>query len=49
MKIYGTVTFPVVSYECETWFLTLRKEHTLRVFGKRVLMGERRRIHNEKL
>jgi hypothetical protein len=27
----------VVLYECETWFLTIREEHRLRVFEKRVL------------
>jgi hypothetical protein len=28
---------PVVLYGCETWSLTLRKEHRLRVFENRVL------------
>jgi hypothetical protein len=27
----------MVLYGCETWSLTLRKEHRLRVSGKRVL------------
>jgi hypothetical protein len=27
----------VVLYGCETWFLTLREEHRLRVFENRVL------------
>ena len=36
-KIYRTIIFPVVLYGCETWSLTLRKEHRLRVFEKRVL------------
>jgi hypothetical protein len=27
----------VVLYECETWSLTLREEHSLRVFENRVL------------
>jgi hypothetical protein len=27
----------VVLYECETWSLTLREEHRLRVFENRVL------------
>jgi hypothetical protein len=27
----------VVLYECETWSLTLRQEHRLRVFENRVL------------
>jgi hypothetical protein len=30
---------PVVLYGCETWSLTLREEHTLRVFENRVLKG----------
>jgi hypothetical protein len=25
------------AYGCETWFLTLREEHTLKVFENRVL------------
>jgi hypothetical protein len=50
----------VVLYECETWSLTLRKEHRLRVFENRVLReifegkadevtGELRKLHNEEL
>jgi hypothetical protein len=31
---------PVVLYECETWSLTLREEHRLRVFENRVLRTE---------
>jgi hypothetical protein len=48
---------PVVLYGCETWSLTLREEHRLRVFENRVLRrfgpkrdevtGECRRLHNE--
>jgi hypothetical protein len=45
---------------CETWSLTLRKEHRLRVFENRVLRrifgperdemtGEWRKLHNEEL
>jgi hypothetical protein len=37
IKIYRTVTLPVVLYGCETWLLTLREEHRLRVFENRVL------------
>ena len=37
IKIYRTIILPVVSYGCETWSLTLRKEHRLRVFENRVL------------
>jgi hypothetical protein len=32
-----TIILPVVLYGCETWSLTLRKEHKLRVFENRVL------------
>jgi hypothetical protein len=37
IKINGTIRFPVVLYGCETWSLTLRHEHRLRVFENRVL------------
>ena len=37
IKIYRTIIFPVVLYECETWSLTLREERRLRVFQNRVL------------
>jgi hypothetical protein len=37
IKIYETVILPVVLYGCETWSLTLREEHKLRVFENRVL------------
>jgi hypothetical protein len=51
---------PVVLYGCETWPLTLREEHRLRVFENRVLRrifgpkrdevtGEWRKLHNEEL
>jgi hypothetical protein len=51
---------PVVLYGCETWSLTLREEHRLRVFECRVLRrlfgpkrdevtGEWRKLHNEEL
>jgi hypothetical protein len=36
-KIYETVIFPVLLYGCETWSLTLREEHILRVFENIVL------------
>jgi hypothetical protein len=39
IKIYRTITLPVVLYGCETWSLTLREEHRLRVFENRVLRG----------
>jgi hypothetical protein len=31
------IILPVVLYVCETWSLTLREEHRLRVFENRVL------------
>jgi hypothetical protein len=39
IKLYNTIISPGALYRCETWSLTLRKEHTykLRVFEKRVL------------
>jgi hypothetical protein len=37
IKIHKTVILPVVLYGCETWPLTLREEHRLRVFENRVL------------
>jgi len=44
IKIYRTIILPVVLYGCETWWLTLREEHSLRVFENRVL----RRIFGHK-
>jgi hypothetical protein len=32
-----TIIFPMVLYECETWSLTVRKEHRVEVFENRVL------------
>ncbi|KAJ4433470.1 hypothetical protein ANN_15773 [Periplaneta americana] len=32
VRIYKTVILPVVLYGCETWTLTLREEHRLRVY-----------------
>jgi hypothetical protein len=37
IRIYKTIILPAVLYRCETWSLTLREEHRLRVFGNRVL------------
>jgi hypothetical protein len=37
IKIYKTIILPVVLYGCETWSLTLREEHRLRMFENRVL------------
>jgi hypothetical protein len=59
IKIYKTVILPVVLFGCETWYLTLREEHRLRVFEKKVLRkifgpkreedGSRRKLHNDEL
>jgi hypothetical protein len=37
VNIDKTIILPVVLYGCETWSLTLREEHRLRVFENRVL------------
>jgi hypothetical protein len=37
IKIYKTVISALVLYGCETWSLTLREEHRLRVFENRLL------------
>jgi hypothetical protein len=37
IKIYKTIILPVVLYGCETWCLTSREQHRLRVFENRVL------------
>jgi hypothetical protein len=37
--MYKTIILPVVLYGCETWSVTLREEHRLRVFENRVLRG----------
>jgi hypothetical protein len=60
VKTHKTIILQVVLYRCETWSLTLREEHRLRVFENRVLRrifgpkrdevtGERRKLHNWKL
>jgi hypothetical protein len=60
VKIYKTIILPVVLHGCETWSLTLREEHRLRVFDNMVLKrifgpkrdevtGEWRKLHNEEL
>jgi hypothetical protein len=60
IRIYRTIILPVVLCGYETWSLTLRKEHRLRVFEKRVLRRTTelkrdevtegwRKLHNEKL
>jgi hypothetical protein len=37
IRIYGTINLFVVLYGCETWSLTLREEHRLKVFENAVL------------
>jgi hypothetical protein len=37
MKVHRTIILPVFLYGCETWSLTLREEHRLRVFENGVL------------
>jgi hypothetical protein len=37
IRIYKTIILPVVLYGSETWPLTLREEHRLRVFENRML------------
>jgi hypothetical protein len=37
ITMYSIIILPVVLYGCETWSLTLREEHRLRVFGNRML------------
>ena len=60
IEIYRTIILPVVLYGCETWSLTLKEEHRLRVFENRVLRrifgpkrngvtGQWRKLHNEEL
>jgi hypothetical protein len=60
IRIYKTIILPVVLYGCETWSLTLRGEHRLKVFENRVLRrifgptmdevtGGRRTLHIEEL
>jgi hypothetical protein len=55
-----TIILPVVLYGCETWCLTVRGEHKLRVFENRVLRrifgpkrdrvtGGWRKLYNEEL
>jgi hypothetical protein len=60
VRISQTIILPVVLYWCETWSLTPKEEHRLRVFENRILRGifgpQReevtggwRRLHNEGL
>jgi hypothetical protein len=60
IQIYRSIILPGVFYACETWSLTLREEHRLRVFENRVLIrifgpkrdevtGKWRKLHNKEL
>jgi hypothetical protein len=37
VETYKTIILPLVLYRCETWSLTLRKKHRLRMFENGVL------------
>jgi len=45
LQIYKTIIVPVVSYGCETWFLTQRAEQTVSLFENRLL----RRVFGPKM
>jgi hypothetical protein len=56
--MYKTVIFPIVLYGCETWSLSWREEHRLRISENRVLRifgperegdGSWRKLHNDEL
>jgi hypothetical protein len=58
--LFKTIILTVVLYGCQTWSLTLREEHRLRVFQNRVLRrifgpkrdevtGEWKKLHNKEL
>ena len=60
VNTYKTIILPVVLDGCETWFLTLREEHRLRVSENKVLRkifwgkrdeitGEWKKLHNAEL
>jgi hypothetical protein len=55
ISIYNTIILPVVLYGCETWSLTLREEHRVRMLRrifrpkKDEVTGEWRKLHNEEL
>jgi len=60
VQIYRTIILLVSSYGCETWSLTLREEHRLKLFENRALWrifrpkrdevtGEWRKVHNKEL
>jgi hypothetical protein len=53
--MYMIIVIRVVLYGCETWSLTVREEHRLRMFENRVLRRREevavvwRRLHHEEL
>jgi hypothetical protein len=57
IRIYKTIILPVVLHGCETWSLTLKEQHRLRVFENRRTFGPKRddvtgdwrKLHNEEL
>ena len=60
VNTYKTIILPIVLYGCETWSLTLREGHRLRVFENKVLRkifranrdeitGEWKKLHNVEL
>jgi hypothetical protein len=58
IKIYVSLILPLVLYGCETWSLTLREDHRLRVLENSVLRifgpkreedGSWRKLHNDEL
>jgi hypothetical protein len=50
IRIYKTIILPVVLYGCETWSLTVREEHKLRVFEENIWTKDGwRKLHNEEL
>jgi len=44
IKIYRTIIIPAILCGCETWSITLREEHRLRILENR----EPRKIHRSK-
>ena len=60
IKTYKTIISPAVLYGCDTWSVTLREDHRLKVFENKVLRkifgakkdeitGEWRKLHNDEL
>jgi hypothetical protein len=60
IRIHKTIILPEVLYGCDTWSLTLREEHRLKMFENRVLRrifgpkrnemtGDETQLHNDEL